>query len=86
MPASAPRPTLPDPRRPARWIALMRVGAATLVVLGAVAALVGARRHRPDPAGHGSPHRGVRPWVAARALGVTAYLLLALQVGLRAAC
>ena len=40
------------------------------------------RRHGPDAAGCGRPHGRVRPWIAARALGVTAYLLLALEVAL----
>ena len=58
----------------------MRVGIATLVVIGAVAALValGITDHilpATDP-----QTLSVRPWVAARALGVTAYLLLTLEV------
>jgi hypothetical protein len=58
----------------------MRVGIATLVVIGAVAALValGITDHvlpAADP-----QTLSVRPWIAARALGVTAYLLLTLEV------
>jgi len=58
----------------------MRVGIATLVVIGAVAALValGVTDHilpATDPR-----MISVRPWVAARALGITAYLLLAIDV------
>ena len=60
----------------------MRVGAATLVALGAVVALVAlAVTDQVLPAA--SPRvQEIRPWVAARALGVTAYLLLALEVAL----
>lgn len=60
----------------------MRVSVATLVAIGAIMALVAlgitdqvipaADQHTAD----------VRPWVAARALGVTAYLLLAFEVAL----
>jgi methionine sulfoxide reductase heme-binding subunit len=58
----------------------MRVGIGTLVVIGAVAALValGITDHilpATDPR-----LVSLRPWVAARALGVTAYLLLTLEV------
>jgi sulfoxide reductase heme-binding subunit YedZ len=58
----------------------MRVGVATLVTIGAVAALValGITDHilpATDPR-----VAAVRPWVAARALGIAAYLLLGLQV------
>ena len=58
----------------------MRVGITTLVIIGAVAALValGITDHvlpATDP-----QTLSVRPWVAARALGVTAYLLLTLEV------
>ena len=58
----------------------MRVGATTLVALGAVVALVGlAVTDQVLPAS--SPRvQEMRPWIAARALGVTAYLLLALEV------
>ena len=58
----------------------MRVGAATLVALGAIAALVALGvTDQILPATQ--PHIvQVRPWIAARALGVTAYLLLAAQV------
>jgi hypothetical protein len=60
----------------------MRVGIATLVIIGAIVALValGITDHilpATDPT-----VISVRPWIAARALGVTAYLLLALEVGL----
>ncbi len=58
----------------------MRVGVATLVIIGAVAALValGVTDHilpASDPR-----TLAVRPWVAARAMGITAYLLFGLQV------
>ena len=58
----------------------MRVGVATLVIIGAVAALValGVTDHilpATDPR-----MLAVRPWVAARALGIAGYLLLGLQV------
>lgn len=60
----------------------MRVGAPALVALGAVAALVAlAVTDQVLPAA--SPRaQELRPWIAARALGVTAYLLLALEVAL----
>ncbi len=58
----------------------MRVGAATLISLGAIAALIALGvTDQILPAA--DPHLvQVRPWIAARALGVTAYLLLALEV------
>jgi DMSO/TMAO reductase YedYZ heme-binding membrane subunit len=59
----------------------MRVGAATLVAIGAGATLVAlAVTDQVLPAGDARVAE-MRPWLAARALGVTAYLLLALQVG-----
>jgi hypothetical protein len=60
----------------------MRVSATALVVIGAIAALVALGvTDQVIPAA--DPRTAdVRPWVAARALGVTAYLLLALEVGL----
>ncbi len=60
----------------------MRVGALTLVAIGAVVALVAlAVTDQVLPAA--DPRvADLRPWIAGRALGVTAYLLLALQVGL----
>jgi len=60
----------------------VRVGALTLVAIGAVVALIAlAVTDQVLPAT--APRVGeLRPWIAARALGVTAYLLLALQVGL----
>jgi methionine sulfoxide reductase heme-binding subunit len=58
----------------------MRVGAATLISLGAIAALIALGvTDQVLPAT--DPHLvQVRPWIAARAMGVTAYLLLALEV------
>jgi predicted ferric reductase len=58
----------------------MRLTAATLVALGAIAALVALGvTDQVLPAA--DPRTAeIRPWVAARALGVTAYLLLAAQV------
>jgi predicted ferric reductase len=60
----------------------MRVSAATLLALGAVVALVAlAVTDQVIPAV--DPRTAsLRPWIAARAMGVTAYLLLALEVGL----
>jgi predicted ferric reductase len=60
----------------------MRLSVATLVALGAVVALVALGvTDQVIPAA--DPRTAdVRPWVAARALGVTAYLLLALEVTL----
>jgi DMSO/TMAO reductase YedYZ heme-binding membrane subunit len=58
----------------------MRAGAATLVTIGAIAALVAlAVTDQVLPAADARVVE-LRPWIAARALGVTAYLLLALQV------
>jgi DMSO/TMAO reductase YedYZ heme-binding membrane subunit len=58
----------------------MRVGAPTLVALGAVVALVGlAVTDQVLPPSRPRVQE-MRPWIAARALGVTAYLLLALEV------
>lgn len=58
----------------------MRVGALTLVAIGAIAALVAlAVTDQVLPAGDPRVAE-LRPWIAARALGITAYLLLALQV------
>jgi hypothetical protein len=60
----------------------MRVGALALVALAAVAALVALGvTDQVLPAGEPRAAE-LRPWIAARALGVTAYLLLAIQVGL----
>jgi hypothetical protein len=78
--ASPCPPSRPCDPAASRGRALMRVGIATLIVIGAVAALIalGVTDHilpATDP-----KLISVRPWVAARALGVTAYLLLAIQV------
>jgi predicted ferric reductase len=60
----------------------MRVGALAIVALGAIVALVAlAVTDQVLPAADPRVAE-MRPWLAARALGVTAYLLLALQVGL----
>jgi len=58
----------------------MRVGAATLVALGAIAALVALGVTDQILPAADPRTIEIRPWVAARALGVTAYLLLALEV------
>ncbi len=58
----------------------MRVGAVTLVAIGAVAALVALGVTDQVLPATSDRVIEVRPWVAARALGITAYLLLALQV------
>jgi DMSO/TMAO reductase YedYZ heme-binding membrane subunit len=60
----------------------VRVGAATLLAIGAIAALVAIGvTDQVLPASQARLEE-VRPWIAARALGVTSYLLLAVQVGL----
>jgi DMSO/TMAO reductase YedYZ heme-binding membrane subunit len=60
----------------------MRIGALTLVGIGAIVALIAlAVTDQVLPAADPRVAE-LRPWIAARALGVTAYLLLALQVGL----
>jgi predicted ferric reductase len=60
----------------------VRLSPVTLVILAALAALIAIGvTDQILPAT--DPHTmEVRPWVAARALGITAYLLLALEVGL----
>ena len=60
----------------------MRTSFATLIVVGALAALVGLGitdhvMPATDPRAD-----SIRSWVAARALGVTAYLLITIQVGI----
>lgn len=58
----------------------MRVGALALIAIGAIAALVALGvTDQVLPAGDPRVAE-LRPWIAARALGVTAYLLLGLQV------
>ena len=58
----------------------MRVSVAMLVALGAIAALVALGVTDQVLPATDPRTAEVRPWVAARALGVTAYLLLAAQV------
>jgi hypothetical protein len=58
----------------------MRTGVATLVIVGAVAALVALGVTDQVLPATDMRTLEVRPWVAARALGVTAYLLLTLEV------
>jgi len=58
----------------------MRAGIATLVIIGAVAALVALGITDQIIPATDARTLSVRPWVAARALGVTAYLLLTLEV------
>ncbi len=58
----------------------MRARVATLVIIGAVAALVALGVTDQVIPATDARTLSVRPWVAARALGITAYLLLALQV------
>jgi hypothetical protein len=60
----------------------MRVGAPALVAIGAVAALVALGVSDQVLPAVDPRTAELRPWIAARALGVTAYLLLALEVGL----
>lgn len=60
----------------------MRVNGLALIAIGAVVALIALGiTDQVIPAADPRTAQ-VRPWVAARALGVTAYLLLALEVGL----
>jgi Ferric reductase like transmembrane component len=58
----------------------MRVGVATLVIIGAIAALVALGITDNILPATDPRMLAVRPWVAARALGIAAYLLLGLQV------
>jgi sulfoxide reductase heme-binding subunit YedZ len=60
----------------------VRVSPLVLVVLGAIAALVALGVTDQVLPATDPRVASVRPWVAARALGVTAYLLLALDVAL----
>jgi predicted ferric reductase len=60
----------------------MRVNAATLIAIGAVVALVALGITDQVLPATDPRTADVRPWVAARALGVTAYLLLAFEVAL----
>jgi hypothetical protein len=60
----------------------MRLGATALVALGAIVALIVlAVTDQVLPAADARTSE-LRPWIAARALGVTAYLLLAIQVAM----
>lgn len=58
----------------------MRAGFTTLVIIGAVAALVALGITDQVIPATDAHTISVRPWVAARALGITAYLLLAIEV------
>src|SRR4029079_13257257 len=79
-----PSPAEPPPadRRPrcCRGVE-MRVSLSILVIVGSLAVLVAVIvTNQVLPADDPGVAR-LRPWLAARALGVTAYLLLALDVG-----
>jgi predicted ferric reductase len=58
----------------------MRAGIATLMIIGALAALVALGITDQILPATDDKMLSVRPWVAARALGITAYLLLTLNV------
>ena len=58
----------------------MRAGLASLVVIGSIAALVALGITDQVIPATDPRTVAVRPWVAARALGITAYLLLAIEV------
>jgi sulfoxide reductase heme-binding subunit YedZ len=58
----------------------MRVNPSTLVIIGGIAAVVAVIVTNQVLPASEPGLLGVRPWLAARALGVTAYLLLALEV------
>jgi predicted ferric reductase len=58
----------------------MRAGISTLVIIGAVAALVALGITDQVIPATDAHTISVRPWVAARALGITAYLLLTIEV------
>ena len=60
----------------------MRVSGPTLIAIGAVVALVALGITDQVLPAADARTADLRPWIAARALGVTAYLLLALEVGL----
>jgi hypothetical protein len=60
----------------------VRVSAATLVAIGAIAALVALGVTDQVLPAADPRTASMRPWVAARAMGVTAYLLLTLEVAL----
>jgi sulfoxide reductase heme-binding subunit YedZ len=58
----------------------MRAGITTLIIIGAVAALVALGITDQIIPATDEHTLSVRPWVAARALGITAYLLLTIEV------
>jgi methionine sulfoxide reductase heme-binding subunit len=60
----------------------MRVNAAILVILGAIAALIALGVTDQILPATDPRTTQLRPWIAARAMGVTAYLLLAFEVTL----
>ena len=60
----------------------MRVGAATLIAIGAIVALVALGVTDQILPAADPRTISLRPWIAARAMGVTAYLLLTLEVAL----
>jgi DMSO/TMAO reductase YedYZ heme-binding membrane subunit len=60
----------------------MKLGIPTLVAIGAIAVLVALAVTDQVLPATGPRAAQVRPWLAARALGLVAYLLLAAQVGL----
>lgn len=60
----------------------MRVSGPVLVAIGAIAALVALGVTDQVLPAADARTAELRPWIAARAMGVTAYLLLALEVGL----
>jgi sulfoxide reductase heme-binding subunit YedZ len=60
----------------------MRVSAPVLIALGAVVGLIALGITDQVLPATDARTAELRPWIAARALGVTAYLLLALEVGL----
>jgi predicted ferric reductase len=60
----------------------MRVGAATLLAIGAIAALVALGVTDQVLPAVDPRTASMRPWIAARAMGITAYLLLTLEVAL----
>jgi methionine sulfoxide reductase heme-binding subunit len=60
----------------------MRVSATTLLIIGAIAALVAVGVTDQVLPAADPRTAAMRPWIAARAMGITAYLLLTLEVGL----
>lgn len=79
-PADANPASPADRTRPAGVGSTMRVGPATLISIGAIAALVALGVTVQILPETDVRSLSMRPWIAARAMGTTAYALLAIEV------